>query len=177
MEILKLLKANIKHKKGSFKSIAALMAIIVLSFTGTISNNDNIDRTIKEAKIWSCVPDMTVFMWKDDASEEVFEAIRNNPDVVDVKTRDCIMSNGDKIAGQEMYQSDYLFPESYNVFRVFNDSFTGYIENPEPLKEGEIYIPYSIKGLYENVDISTDISFKISSEIEPGTETSDNFIT
>lgn len=177
MEILKLLKANIKHKKGSFKSIAALMAIIVLSFTGTISNNDNIDRTIKEAKIWSCVPDMTVFMWKDDASEEVFEAIRNNPDVVDVKTRDCIMSNGDKIAGQEMYQSDYLFPESYNVFRVFNDSFTGYIENPEPLKEGEIYIPYSIKGLYENVDIGTDISFKISSKIEPGTEASDNFIT
>lgn len=30
MEIIKLIRANIKHKKGAFKSIAALMAIITL---------------------------------------------------------------------------------------------------------------------------------------------------
>ena len=46
MEIIKLIKANIKHKKGAFKSIAALMTIIVVSFTVTVSNNDNIDKAL-----------------------------------------------------------------------------------------------------------------------------------
>ena len=81
MEILKLLRANIKHKKGAFKSVIALMAIIVLSFTGTVSNNDNIDRTIDEAYKWSDSPDMTIFMDEKYADDKTLEAIKNNPDV------------------------------------------------------------------------------------------------
>ena len=142
MEILKLLKANIKHKKGAFKSVAALMAIIVLSFTGTMSNNDNIDRTLTEAHLWAETPDMTAFTAKPYADEEMLSAIRNNPDVTDVKTTDCILTNGaDRLNGQEMYQANFIYPESNKIYRVFNESLTGYIENPEHLIEGEIYIP------------------------------------
>lgn len=163
MEILKLLKANIKHKKGSFKSIAALMAIIVLAFTGTISNNDNIDRTLAEAHIWSGTADMTSFIPATDADEEMISAIKNNPDVTSVVTENCIMSNGDILNGQEMYQMSFIYPESYKVYRIFNESITGYIKNPEPLKEGEIYIAYSLKGLYDGVEIGSEISFEIPS--------------
>ena len=62
MEILKLVKANIKHKKGAFKSIAALMAIIVLSFTVTVSNNDNIDKALTNAHSVLATPDVTAFL-------------------------------------------------------------------------------------------------------------------
>ena len=62
MEILKLVKANIKHKKGAFKSIAALMAIIVLSFTVTVSNNDNIDKALTEAHSLAKTTDITAFL-------------------------------------------------------------------------------------------------------------------
>lgn len=163
MEILKLLKANVKHKKGSFKSIAALMAIIVLSFTGTISNNDNIDRTLKEAQIWSGVPDMTAFISELNFDDETVSSIVNNPDITGIATEDCVMSNGCRLNGQETYQTTLIYPESYKVYRVFNDSFTGYIENPEPLKEGEIYIAYPLKGLYDGVEIGSEVSFDIPS--------------
>ncbi len=163
MEILKLIRANIKHKKGSFKSIAALMAIIVLSFTGTISNNDNIDRTIEEAQIWSGTPDMTAFIPINYADDEMLSAIMDNPDVTDIKTESCIMPAGAVLNGQETYQVTFIYPESNEIYRVFNDSITGYIENPEPLKEGEIYIAYSLKGLYDGIEIGSEISFDIPS--------------
>lgn len=163
MEILKLLKANIKYKKGSFKSIAALMAIIVLSFTGTISNNDNIDRSLAEARVWAGVPSMTAMFFESEYTEDVAKTIQNHPDVTRVSTQKCVMGNSGTINGQEMYQTDYIYPESYNIYRVFNDTFTGYIENPEPLKEGEIYIAYPLTGLYEGVEKGTEICFSISS--------------
>lgn len=167
MEILKLLKANIKHKKGSFKSIAALMAIIVLSFTGTISNNDNIDRTLTEAHLWSGTPDMTAFIPAVEADEDMLSTIRNNSDVTEIKTEKCVLSNGEFLNGQETYQVTYIYPESYKVYRVFNDSITGYIENPEPLKEGEIYIAYSLTGLYNDIKIGSEMSVDIPSADDP----------
>ena len=158
MEIFKLLKANIKHKKGAFKSIAALMAIIVFSFTGTISNNDNIDRTVEEAQIWSDTPDMTAFVPTEYADDELFSAINDNADVTDVKTEHCISSVKTVLNEQEAYQTAFVYPESHNVYRVFNDSFTGYIENPAPLENGEIYIAYALKGLYKDIEEGTEVS-------------------
>lgn len=167
MGILKLLKANIRHKKGAFKSIAALMAIIVLSFTGTVSNNDNIDRTLTEAHIWSGTADMTAFIAAPDFDDKTIAAINDNPDVTDMKTTECVLSNGDRLNGQEMYQANYIYPESSSFYRVFNESITGYVENPQPLKDGEIYIAYSLKGLYADVEIGSEISFDIPSAADP----------
>ena len=47
--ILTLLKENIRYKKGAFRSIIALMAIITLSFSVTLSDNDNISRELNSA--------------------------------------------------------------------------------------------------------------------------------
>ena len=41
MEILTLLKANIRHKKGAFVSVILLMMMITLSFSVTVSNNEH----------------------------------------------------------------------------------------------------------------------------------------
>lgn len=167
MEIIRLIKANIKHKKGSFKSIAALMAIIVLSFTGTVSNNDNIDRTLDEAHIWSGTADMTAFIPAHEADEEFLETVSEYPDVTDVKTEKCVLAQNKYLSGQDMYQTAYIYSEDYPVYRVFNDSETGYIDSPEPLKEGEIYIAYTLKSLYDNVDIGSEIKFEIPSADDP----------
>ncbi|MGN0633391.1 MAG: ABC transporter permease [Oscillospiraceae bacterium] len=162
MDILRLVKANIKHKRGAFKGIAALMAIIVLSFTGTISNNDNIDRTLSEANVWSGIPDMTAFMPLSEADDKTLAAVTEDPGVAGMKTVDCVMSGEDSINGQELYQASFVYPESYKVYRVFNESMNGYIEDPEPLAEGEVYIPYSLIQLYDDVKIGSEVEFVIS---------------
>ncbi|MGN1421826.1 MAG: FtsX-like permease family protein [Oscillospiraceae bacterium] len=174
MEIFKLIRANIKHKKGSFKSIAALMAIIVLSFTGTVSNNDNVDRTLREAQQWAGTPGMTAIIPLPNTDEELFAAINGEPDIAGVKTADCIMSSGEKLDGQEIYQSVIIYPESFNVYRVLNESRTSYIDSPEPLCEGEIYIPYSFTGIYK-ADIGSEVSVEIPTAADPQVKQTYNF--
>ncbi len=173
MEILKLIKANIRHKKGAFKSIVALMAIIVLSFAGTISNNDNIDRTLKEAHKWAGTADMTAFVPVLNMNEEISDSIRSNSNVTDMKMTDCIYANDITFNGQDAYQMVFLFPESRKFYRVFNNSFTGYIDNPEPLKEGEIYIPYGLKGVNDGLEIGSEVCFKSTTDKISENENSD----
>ena len=40
--VLKIMWANIRHKKGAFKGVIALMAVMVMSFAITISNTDTL---------------------------------------------------------------------------------------------------------------------------------------
>ena len=61
--------------------------------------------------------------------------------------------------GQETYQVAFIYPDSHKLYRVFNESFTGYIENPEPLGQGEIYIPYCYKMLYSGIEIGSEMIF------------------
>lgn len=159
MEILKLVKANIKHKKGAFKSIAALMAIIVLSFTVTVSNNDNIDKALTEAHSLAKTPDITAFLSGEKTDYSIIDKIKENPDVTEAYGRDCIMPSKATLNGQETYQVAFIYPDSHKLYRVFNENFTGYIENPEPLGEGDIYIPYCFKMLYSGVEIGSEIVF------------------
>lgn len=159
MEVIKLIKANIKHKKGAFKSIAALMAIITLSFTVTVSNNDNIDRALTAAHSLADTPDITAFLMCAKTDETILETIRETPDVTEASAVDCVLSGTSKLNEQELYQAAFIYPDSHCIYRVFNENFTGYAENPAPLKEGEIYIPYSLKGVYSGVEIGSEMVF------------------
>ena len=159
MEIIKLIKANIKHKKGAFKSIAALMAIIVVSFTVTVSNNDNIDKALTNAHSVLATPDVTALVIEAKADRSIIGDIQENPDVTEVSVTDCVNSGKASVNGYETYQMGFIYPDSYNVYRVLNENFNGYIENPEPLGEGEIYLPYSFTGLYKGVKIGSEMVF------------------
>lgn len=159
MEIIKLIKANIKHKKGAFKSIAALMAIITLSFTVTVSNNDNVDRALTQAHSLADTPDVTAFMTGAKTDKDITGKIMENPDVEDVFVTDCVQCGAVKLSGQEIYQVSFIYPDSHKIYRVFNENFTSYIENPAPLNDGEIYIPYSLTGLYSDVKIGSEMVF------------------
>ena len=159
MEIIKLIKANIKHKKGAFKSIAALMAIIVVSFTVTVSNNDNIDKALTNAHSVLATPDVTAFLIEGKTDRSIIDDIKENPDVTGISATDCVNSGKASVDGYETYQMGMIYPDSYKVYRVLNENFNGYIENPEPLGEGEIYLPYSFTGLYKGVKIGSEMVF------------------
>lgn len=147
MEILKLLKANIKHKKGSFKSIIALTAIIVFSFTATVSNNDNIDRSLERSHSCTNTPTFTSLASKTKLQDNITEKIAEHPDVTGVTETECIVAENVRVDGNELPQIFFLYKESTDIYRVFNNSFTAYNKNPEPLKEGEIYIPYAMTAV------------------------------
>ena len=60
--ILKLLKANLRHGKGSFKGVILLMALLTFSFSGTISNNDQLDKAQKQRYSQGNVGDYIIFI-------------------------------------------------------------------------------------------------------------------
>lgn len=159
MEIIKLIKANIKYKKGAFKSIATLMAIIVVSFTVTVSNNDNIDKALANAHSVLATPDVTAFLIEGKTDRSIIDDIKENPDVTGISATDCVNSGKASVDGYETYQIGMIYPDSHKVYRVLNENFNGYIENPEPLGEGEIYLPYSFTGLYKGVKIGSEMVF------------------
>ena len=49
MEVFTLLRANIRHRRGSFVSIIILMMIISMSFTAIFSLKDNCISSIEKA--------------------------------------------------------------------------------------------------------------------------------
>ncbi|MBQ7981085.1 MAG: ABC transporter permease [Oscillospiraceae bacterium] len=161
MEILKLLKANIKHKKGAFKSIAALMAIIVMSFTGTVSNNDNIVRSIDRAHSYADTPTFNAMERVTLMQDNLAETVAAHPDVTSVTETSCVLAGGTKVDGNDVFQNLFVYDQSHDIYRVLNDTCTGYVENPEPLKEGEVYVPYGMTAVTE---------MKIGSTLTIGTD-------
>lgn len=173
MEILKLLIANIKHKKGAFKSIIALTAIIVFSFAGTVSNNDNIDRSLERSHGYADTPTFTAFANKRNLQDNIAEEIAKHPDVTDVIETECIITENARIEEQKLSKIFFLYRESEDIYRVFNKNFTAYNENPEPLEKGEIYIPYGLKAA-SDIEIGSVISF--GSEDNPENFTVKGFV-
>lgn len=158
MEIIKLLIANIKHKKGAFKSIIALTAIIVFAFTGTVSNNDNTDRSLERSHNYANTPTFNSLANLPKLQENIAEEIRKHPEVTDVTETQCIISDNTRSDGKKLSQLCFLYGESHDIYRVFNENCTAYIEDPDPLKDGEIYVPYAMTAV-SNIRIGSVMTF------------------
>ena len=78
MEILTLLKANIRRKKGTFISIMVLTVIIVTCLTAIISVRDNYGNALDEALIYADCGDSTAFVRTDYLTEEIRAAVENS---------------------------------------------------------------------------------------------------
>lgn len=173
MEILKLLKANIKHKKGSFKSIIALTAIIVFAFTCTVSNNDNIDLSLDRSHSYANTPTFNTFANKRDLQDNITEEVAKHPQVTSVTETQCIIADNAKADGENLSQIFFMYRESSDIYRVLNENCTAYNENPEPLKDGEIYVAYGMTAV-SDIEIGSVIT--LGSEEEPESFTVKGFV-
>ena len=70
MEVFTLLRANIRHRRGSFVSIIILMMIISMSFTAIFSLKDNCISSIENAQNLVNMSDLTLEIEKE-AKEDV----------------------------------------------------------------------------------------------------------
>lgn len=147
MEIFKLLKANIQHKKGAFKSIIVLMTIIVFSFSGTVSNNENVRRSLAYAHSYANTPTFNMQGLKAKMQDVTVDDITAHPDVTDAMITDTIFVENAELDGKKITQLLSFHKESEDIYRVFNNSCTGAVAQPEPLKAGEIYLPYTMSTI------------------------------
>lgn len=143
MEILTLLKANIRHKKGSFVSIIILMIIISMSFTAILSVKDNCKNSIENALNSVNAGDLTVFISNHMITDDLIESVENHSSVKDVIVKESVASFGVKFADKSDANS-WFMQKLENEYRILNDDFTGYAEETPTLAKGEMYISQGI---------------------------------
>ena len=148
MEILTLIKANIKKRKMNYIGVFILIFIISVFLTSIITIGVNSKSAISKQIENIGYGDWVSWLSGGDVDELERElgAIR---DVSSVESIPCIYPSKGVFAGKETEK--VLFLQSYDPseypFHVLNEDGVTVNINPGKLKEKEIYVPVSYKSL------------------------------
>lgn len=147
MEILTLLKANIRHKKGAFVSVILLMMIITLSFSVTVSNNDNVSDGIKRAHKSADTGDLAAFVDESELDDNILQKLAENDNTERIRDEKAMAVLSYKIVDREG-NTPYFLLKWNNSLSVFDEKLRDFETSPEDLSEGEIYVPAAMKTVY-----------------------------
>lgn len=139
MEILTLLKANIRRKKGSFVSVILLTLIIAMSVTTILSIRASALNGIYAAHENCGTPDIWAIYSAHNLSDELIENITNDSRVERVDINDSILTEK-AVMGNNEYRSPKALIKAGNNTKLLNESLNGIAEKTPELQKGEIYV-------------------------------------
>ncbi len=143
MEILTLLKANIRHKKSAFISIVLLMIIISMSLTAILSVRNSSVESVENAYEQSGSGDVVAIISGKQLTDELLQSVEEHEFVDSVKKYQTVCA--DKAVVKDITETN-----SWNIcklrpdLKLFNTELNGYEEKITPLSKGEIYVPQGI---------------------------------
>lgn len=155
MEILTLLKANIRHKKGAFLSVILLMMIITLSFSVTVSNNDNVKAGIERSHTAADTGDLAAFIPESDFDEDIPESLSDDTDTERTRDERALAALSYRI-GERDGKNPYFLLKWDGSLSVFDKELKAFETSPTELISGEIYVPVSMKTVY-GCELGTEI--------------------
>lgn len=156
MEILTLLSANIRRKKGSFTSIILLMLIIAAALTAFLSIGKSCRASIENAMNTADAPNITVMIMDDFYQPEIVAKVRNHSTVDRVEVVDSIAVKY-SLNGTIGHNTWFLRKYDSEKYPRLKDDFSDYSGSTQKPKKGEIYVT---QGLM------TDIEIKIGNKIK-----------
>lgn len=143
MEIWIMLKANIRHKKGTFISIVIMMILISMSLTAIISVSDNSDKSVKNAYEQVNAGELTVFIKEKYLTKELLDSVKNHDTVKKVEVYEAVCSDLAEVNNNEDGNSWFL-QKLRKECRIQNKNLNGYAEETLDLKKGEMYVSQGI---------------------------------
>lgn len=147
MEILTLLKANIRHKKGSFMSVVLLTLIIAMSVTMILGIKESAFRGVYKSHEIMDTPDLWVDYYAYKLTDEIIDDVKKDTRVGTVNVGDFLISGKSVMNGNEYTNSALLLKTDEDIMLLKND-LSGVRDDVPKLKKGEIYVP---QGLLSNV--------------------------
>ena len=123
MEILTLLKANIRHKKGSFFSIIILMILISMSFTAIVSIQDNCNNSIENALNHIDTGNLNVFIKAQDLSDDLLEKVKTHELVEKVVVYPAIISDKTEI-GENTDGNCWFMQKLRPSYQILDETLT-----------------------------------------------------
>lgn len=143
---IRLMRANIKHGKGAFKGIIFLMTILVFTFSGTVSNDDDLRRALNNNVKNGMISDVTIIVPNDLLTDDMLTEL---DEISSVKSynieKDLNYCKKPEFDGEEK-DVGLAFRRHYDDVRVFNDDYNGYVED-NTLAQGEVYLPYKLEAM------------------------------
>lgn len=155
MEILTLIKANVRHKKGSFISVILLTMIIAISVTTVLSIRESALAGVSHAHELCVSPDVVAMYMSANLSDDIIDKVKNDIRVDSVKVTEGIIIERAIMNGSEYSNVVFVFGDDDNN-RLLNEDLSGISGDAPKLKKGEIYVS---QGLL------TDMNGKIGDKI------------
>lgn len=140
MEILTLIKANIRRKKGSFISVILLTLIITMSVTTILSINESALKGVNNANEIRDTPDLFVIYSSRDLTDDLVEKVRADGRVKRVNIAEAIMSDK-AVMGDNDYSNAMMLTRCDENTRLLRSDLNGIEENTPVLQKGELYVP------------------------------------
>ena len=159
MEILTLLKANMKRKKGAFVGILLLTAIIVAMISSIFSVRDNYQAGMLRALSESGSGDIVTYIKPENLTEEVRALVESNALVDHVGYYEAVMSQG---IGKDKYfdREGHFAMEMRDGIRLFNEKLDDFVSEIPPLLQGEIYLPLGLRSKI-NCEVGDTVSMAL----------------
>lgn len=152
MEIITLVKANIRHRKGSFTSIIILMMIISAALLSILSVQDDIYCSILDIHKRADTGNILSMMDKDKLSDELLVSIKNNKLVQGIQCVDTIPADSFTFKGNEYSGNTVCIQKLNPSYRLFRSDGKGYLSGTPELKQGECYV---LRGMQTNISCET----------------------
>ena len=143
MEILTLLKANIRHKKGSFVSVILLTLIIAMSVTTVFSIRESTMKGVSDAHELCDTADLQVMYNTFYLADDTAEKVKNDERVKEVRVVDTVLTNKTVMGGNEHNNTMMIYKADENT-KILKEDLNGVEKKTPRLSSGEIYVPQGL---------------------------------
>lgn len=148
MEIITLVRANIKRRKGAFIAVILLTAIIVASSLSIFNFIDSMQGSIEQA--YADAGDPTEAEFIRTVTPELEEKLRSldivkKVDIVDAYTNWTVDDTSNRVGSTNDFNS-YFFMKTSDHIKLIKPDLSGLESSLPALEKGEIYLPLGLKS-------------------------------
>ena len=142
MDVITLIKNNIKYKKGSFKSIIILMMIISMSVTAIVSLKKNFPDSIKAAYERVYDGNITLNICDRFLTSDMVDEVAKHPLVKKIEVLPALSPYSFKYSnGKEGTNGIRIMQANERVDRFWNEDGSGFLEEIPQIGKGEVFLP------------------------------------
>lgn len=151
MEIVTLLNANIRRKKGSFVSVILLTMIIAMSVTIILSIKESTLNGVNKAHEICDTPDVFAIYAEYNFQDNIIENVKKDSRVKRVNVADSILTEKAKMGDEEYSNLMFIFKSDENI-KLLKEDLSGIAETAPKLQKGELYVSQGfLTNVYGNV--------------------------
>lgn len=163
MDIISLVKANIRHKKGAFFGIIIFMLVISLSVTSIVSLKRNFTDSISSAYDHTNGANISLNIRRDFLTSELLDDVNSHPYVERTETMDTLLADSYSLSnGTDGSFSLFISELTDNADRLWKADLSGFEDTVPPLTKGGIYLPQAM-GTNENINIGDTVTASFGS--------------